>query len=121
MPMTTQNVGELLKSAVERRDAETLLSLYDDNAQLRVIDRDHPPSSPMELRGKQAIGNYQREVFKREMAHHIDTEVVGDGHLAFSESCQYADGTRVYLQSTCEVKNGKIVREVDVQAWDEHK
>jgi hypothetical protein len=37
------------------------LSLYADDAVLRRIDRNNPPSSPFELRGKEQIAGYWRD------------------------------------------------------------
>jgi ketosteroid isomerase-like protein len=44
-----------LRSAIESRDAATILTWYGDDAVLTVIDRDHPPSSPAFHRGRGAI------------------------------------------------------------------
>lgn len=108
-----------LHSAIESCDVERMLNLYADNAELRVIDRNHPPSQPLEIHGKQAIGSYLRDIYGREMTHRVLGEVVGRNGLSFSEDCEYPDGTHVFGSFTVELEGGMIVRETEVQAWDE--
>ena len=43
------------RKAVEGNDAKALAAFYADDAELRVIDQDHPPSRPLVLKGKPAI------------------------------------------------------------------
>jgi hypothetical protein len=44
-----------LRTALEESDARSLLELYADNATMKVVDRNRPPSSPMILDGKHKI------------------------------------------------------------------
>jgi hypothetical protein len=53
------------------------------------------------------------------MTHPFENEVVGEGRIAFMEACEYPDRTRVPGAGTLEVRDGKIVRQVNVEAWDE--
>jgi hypothetical protein len=52
---------EALRRAHERRDLDLRLGLYADDAVLRRVDRNNPPSSPLELRGKEQIAGYWRD------------------------------------------------------------
>ena len=122
--MATQATGgaldfEGLRRAIEGRDAETLVGYYADDAEVLTINRNSTPSSPAVLRGKEDIGEYLRDVCGREMTHHVENEVVGDDRIAFQEACEYPDGTRVLGAETLELRGGKIVRQVNVEAWDE--
>ncbi len=121
--MAMQSAGaidiETLRAAAEERNAEAMLELYADDAEYVRVDRNSSPSSPMKLRGKGEIAEYLRDVFGREMTHRIENEVVGEDRVAFNWACQYPDGTKVLAAETCEVRDGKIVRQVSVQAWDE--
>ena len=38
-----------LRRAIETRDGATLAGFYTDDALLRIIDQNHPPSHPMEI------------------------------------------------------------------------
>ena len=110
---------EALRRADEQNDVELLASFYADDAKAYLISKDNPPSSPFELRSKEEIAEYLRDVCGREMKHNIEREVVGEDRIAFNEACEYPDGTRVLAATTLEVKEGKISRQVTVEAWDE--
>ncbi len=73
----------------------------------------------MVLRGKQEIAEYWKDIFGREMSHHVQDEVLGEERVAFNDACEYPDGTRVLGAENLDVRDGKIVRHVSVQAWDE--
>ena len=121
--MTTHVSGgldfETLRRAIEDRDAETLVGLYADDAELHTVNRNTTPSSPSVLKGKEEIAAYLRDVCGREMTHRVENEVVGEGRIAFMEACEYPDGTRVLGAGTLDVRDGKITRQVTVEAWDE--
>jgi hypothetical protein len=121
--MTMQVSGgldfETLRRAIEDRDADTLAGLYADDAEIQTVNRNTTPSSPSVLKGKEEISEYLRDVCGREMTHRVENEVVGEGRIAFMEACEYPDRTRVPGAGTLEVRDGKIVRQVNVEAWDE--
>jgi nuclear transport factor 2 (NTF2) superfamily protein len=110
---------EALRRAAEGKDPEAMLSLYADDAEYVRVDRNNTPSSPMALSGKEEVGEYLRDVFSREMTHRIVNEVVGEDRAAFNWACEYPDGTKVLAAKTVELREGKIMRQVSVQAWDE--
>jgi nuclear transport factor 2 (NTF2) superfamily protein len=121
--MATQAPGgldfETLRRAIEERDAETLVGFYAEDAEVHTVNRNTTPSSPQVLRGKEQISEYLRDVCSREMTHRVENEVVGENRIAFQEACEYPDGVRVLGAETLEVRDGKIVRQVNVEAWDE--
>jgi hypothetical protein len=39
--------------------------------------------------------------------------------VAYSESCQYRDGTRVLSESMITLRDGKISEQITIEAWDE--
>lgn len=110
---------EVLRGAIEGRDAETLISFYAEDAEFLTVNRNSTPSSPFVMRGKEEIGEYLREVGSREMTHKVENVVVGEDRIAYLEACEYPEGTRVLGAETLEVRDGKIVRQVNVEAWDE--
>ena len=110
---------EQLRRAEEQRDLDAMLDLYADDAEMRIVNRNTPPSSPFVLRGKQEIAEYLKDVFGREMTHSIENEVVGEDRLAFNVACEYPDGTRVLASENMQLRNGKVVRQLEVVAWDE--
>jgi hypothetical protein len=104
--------------AVEGRDADALIGFYAEEATLRIIDRDNPPSSPRELRGRRAIADYYKDVCGRAMTHQVETGIGDDNHLAFTQACTYPNGGRVMCAGMLDLDRGKIVRQTNVQAWD---
>ena len=110
---------QALRRSAEGKDAETMLDLYAEDAEYVRVDRNHTPSSPMTLRGKEAIAEYYKDVFARDMTHRIEREVVGEDRAAFNWECEYSDGVKVLAATTLELRDGKILRQVNVEAWDE--
>ena len=110
---------EAMRRAIEELDAEALVDLYADDAKIRVVNKNTTPSSPFELRGKEKITEYLREVCGRAMSHRIEGEVIGDDRVAFQEACEYPEGTRVLTAITLVLRDGKIVKQTNVEVWDE--
>lgn len=110
---------EALRRADEGRDAETLAGFYSEDAEVVLISKDNPPSSPLELRGKEAISGFVRDVCGRDIESRIENEIVGVDRIAFNVACEYPDGTKVLAATTLKVRDGKILRQVTVEVWDE--
>jgi ketosteroid isomerase-like protein len=110
---------EALRQAIENLDANRLVSLYADDAEMLTVNRYTTPSSPKVLKGKEDIAEHLRDVCGRAMTHRVENEVIGENRVAFNEACEYPDGTRVLAAMTLEVRNGKVVHQVNVEAWDE--
>ena len=107
-----------LRRAIESRDGVTLAGFYTDDAVLLIIDVNNPPSHPLEIRGHDAITAYCADVCGRTMTHRVDNAVAEGDRLLFNQTCTYPDGKRVFCAATLELSNGKIARQVSVQAWD---
>ncbi|MEA2256085.1 MAG: hypothetical protein QOG35_2130 [Solirubrobacteraceae bacterium] len=115
---TTAFDVQALRRGIEDRDADTLIGLYADDAELSTVDRDNPPSRPRVLRGRDEIAEQLRDVCGRDMTHALERVVVDGDSAAFVESCRYADGTRVLCVAALDLQDGLIVRQSGVQAWD---
>jgi hypothetical protein len=109
---------EQLRRGIEGQ-AQTLLSLYADDAELRVVDRNTQPSHPKVLHGRDEISEMLNDVYSRDMTHKLERCVVQGDQAAFSESCEYPDGVRVLAESMVSLRDGKIVDQTLIQAWDE--
>jgi hypothetical protein len=110
---------ETLRRAVEGNTGNNLLSLYSDDAEFRIIDRNTQPSHPKVLHGRAEIAEMLDDVYSRDMTHHLDQCVIQGDHAAFTESCEYEDGTRVLAESMITLRDGKIAEQILIQAWDE--
>src|SRR5919112_1476532 len=84
------------RDALERRDAHALLDVFADDAVLVSYSERNRPSS----------------------AHTIEDAVVGDDRFAGTERCVYASGEHVVSTFICHLRDGKIARQVGVEAWD---
>lgn len=111
--------AEVLRQGWQECDAELLLNLYADEAEVRIVDRDNPPSAPFELHGREAITEYLQDAFSSKATHRVENAIVGNDRAAYNVACQYPGGIRVLYAGIVEVRNGKILRETGVQAWDE--
>ncbi|MFK8906042.1 nuclear transport factor 2 family protein [Streptomyces sp. YS-3] len=110
---------ETLRRGIEGHDAKALLSLYADDAEVRVVDRNSQPSRPMVMHGQGEISRMLDDVYGRDMTHKMEQCVVQGDTVAYTESCEYPDGVRVLANSMMSLKEGKIVDQTVVQAWDE--
>jgi hypothetical protein len=108
-----------LRRGVEDRDLAAMMSLYDDDAEVSVVDQRHTPSQPQRIRGAGQIREFLSDVLGRDMTHRLDHLVVGDSTVSFVERCSYPDGSRVTASSALDIERGRIVREEILQAWDE--
>ena len=98
---------DTLRRAVEGNTPDTLLSLYTDDAEIRVVNRNAQPSSPKVLRGRDEIADMLTDVYSRDMTHKLEGCVVQGDNAAYSESCEYADGVHVMSESMITLRDGK--------------
>ncbi|MFI2204994.1 nuclear transport factor 2 family protein [Streptomyces sp. NPDC020192] len=110
---------ETLRRAIEGNTGNSLLALYADDADIRIVDHNNQPSHPTVLHGRGQIAELLDDVYSRDMTHKLDQCVVQGDHVAFTETCQYGDGTRVLAESMLTLRNGKIADQLIIQAWDE--
>ncbi|MFD5657538.1 nuclear transport factor 2 family protein [Streptomyces hirsutus] len=108
-----------LRRGLESPTAAPLTALYADDAELRIVDRNTQPSHPMVLHGRDEISAMLDDVYSRDMTHRLERCVVQDDQAAFSETCVYPDGVRVYAESMVSLRDGRITEQTMIQAWDE--
>jgi hypothetical protein len=120
MPIMTRPVNSAtIKRAIETGDGRTLASFYATDAVARIIDRDHPPSKPREIKGRAAIATYWDEVCSRPSIHSVNTSIAEGNRMAFTQACAYPNGVKVFSMAILQLENGRIVDQTIVQAWDE--
>ena len=107
-----------MQRGFEQHDLSTIVQCYADDAEVRIIDHDHPPSSPLHLSGRQEIENYYRDILSRDMEHRLSGGIGSGDSVAFAEECEYSDGTHVFASELCHLKDGRIHQQTIVQAWD---
>jgi hypothetical protein len=108
---------EALRHAIEHCDLDVMLGFYAEDAQLSIVNADTPHTSPFELRGKAEIAKHLRVTYGQEASHRVERDAaVGEDRVTFREACEYSDGGRVWVETTLEVRDSKIVRQVEVVA-----
>ncbi|UGS35350.1 nuclear transport factor 2 family protein [Capillimicrobium parvum] len=107
-----------LRRGIEARDAASLMDLYAEDATIERVDAQNPPSSPVRIAGRDAIRAALEDVYARDMTHRVESVAVGPDAVGYTVRCSYPDGTRVLCAAVAELRDGRIVREVGVQAWD---
>lgn len=111
---------ETLRQGIEGDQAANLLSLYADDAELRIVDRNTQPSNPRVLHGRSEIGELLEDVYSRDIkAHKLEKCIMQGDQVAYTESCEYSDGVRVFAESMITLRDGKIAEQIMLQAWDE--
>jgi len=101
-----------LRHAIEGCEPDLILGFYAEEANLNIVNAQR--SIPFELCGKAEIAKYLRAAFGQEASHRVEEEVVGEDRVTFREACEYPDGGRVVVETTLDVRAGKIIRQVDV-------
>jgi hypothetical protein len=110
---------ETLYLGIESCDPDLLLGFYADDARLSIVNTETPHAPPFELWGRGEIAKHLRATFGQEASHRVERDAaVGEDRVTFREACEYSDGGRVVVETTLEVRDGKIIRQVDVVASD---
>ncbi len=110
---------EALLLCIERCDPDQMLGFYADDAELSIVDaRASRAAHPFELCGKAEVAKHLHAVHGQRASHRVERVTVNGGRATFREACEYPDGSRVLVETTLEVRGGKIVRQVDVLVRD---
>jgi hypothetical protein len=105
-------------AAIEGRDADALSAAYAEDAVVVLLDRDHPPSAPLTLSGREAIHAWYRDVCGRNIQHTVPVLIQDSGGFAFRQECRYDDGGRVVCLAVATVVDGLISHQTGSQTWD---
>ena len=106
------------KRVFEDQDVEGWLSYYDDSAEWLEYRHANPPRSPNRMAGKKEIGAFLGRVKGSNVQLKITDEIVGETRAAFCLTVVMASGKRIIEHIIVHYANGRIVKQVDVEAWD---
>ena len=109
---------EAFKRGYEGWDIEALLALYADEVELIQIDRDNPPSSPRVRHGKEVFKGMFEHCAAAGVKATVENAVAGEDRAAATVTCEFPGGRRVIANASFELRNGRIVRELDIQSGD---
>jgi hypothetical protein len=110
---------ETYREAVHAHDERRILEAYADDAVVIAYSERNRPGSARAIEGRSQIEAWLHDVMERNLKHTLSNEVVGDDRFSFIETCVYPSGEHVVGAYACEVRDGKIVRQVGSEAWDE--
>ena len=104
--------------AVRALDAEAWLSYFDDEAEWVEYKHSRPPSAPRLIRGKEEISAFLGRIAGGGIEVELGDEIVGPERAAFCLWVTLPDQRRIVENVIIHFRNGRIVRQVDVEAWD---
>ena len=107
-----------LARGLEQLDVNAVLELYADDLEQIEMDDKTPPSSPRVRHGKEIVGQMLRSCAEHGVALRVDNLVPGDERAALTIACEFPSGRKVVANSILELRDGKIARQIDVQARD---
>ena len=103
--------------AVERGDLVYQLARYAPDADVRIVDPDHPPSDPRILRGTSDILTWLVDFETCDLGVEITHLIDGGDRFAFTQQWRTVDGTAVVAVSTSELQDGLIAMQHIIVAW----
>lgn len=106
------------KRAFVTQDVARWASFFADNAEWIEYKHSHPPHSPRRMVGKAQIEAFLSQVKAGSIVLTIEDEVVGPTRAAFRVWCTLPNGKRIIEHVILHLADGKISRQVDVEAWD---
>ena len=104
------------KKAFEGKDLDRWLLFYAQEAQWIEYRHISPPRAPNQMIGKQQIAEFLTGVCSADFDITIADEVITADRVAFSVDCAFPDGKHVFEHVIARIEDGKIVRQVDVEA-----
>jgi ketosteroid isomerase-like protein len=104
--------------AVETKDVPRWLDFYADDAEWLEYKPTAPPSAPVRMAGRETIHRFLSAVSSSEVRLEVGDEVVGPERAAFRITCTLPDGRRILEHVIVHLRDGRIVRQVEVEAWD---
>lgn len=109
---------DAFKRAYEEWDIEVLVGLYADDLELVQIDRDHPPSSPRVLHGRDVLRGMLEHCAAAGVKATVESTVASDERAAATVICEFPGGRKVLANAIMELDDGRVVRERDVLSGD---
>jgi hypothetical protein len=106
------------KSAMERKDPDSWFGFYADEAEWTEYRHFSPPRDPNRMTTKEQIADFIRRVCSSDVDITIGDEVIASERLAFSIDVALPDGKHIFEHTIADIENGKITRQVEVEAWD---
>ena len=118
MAMAAEFDFAAFRTAFETGNAAAWAEFFADDAEWLEYRHSDPPRSPNRIQGRGAIAAFVEGVAAADLEIRIHDEVIGDERVAFAATIDLPDGRRVIEHVILHVEDGRIRRQVDVEAWD---
>lgn len=115
---SAESVLAAFRDALHRHDEQALIDVYAEDAVMTVYSERNRPSTARSAQGREQIAASIHDVMSRNLQHTISNEVASGDRFACTETCVYPTGEKVIGTLICDVRDGKIVRQVGGEAWD---
>ena len=106
------------KLAFEAKDAVRWIEFFADDAEWNEYRNQDPPARPRQIRGKAEIRRYVESLARGSPSRTIESEVISGDRVAFRTWTVLLGGQRIVEHVILEIIDGKISKQVDVEAWD---
>jgi ketosteroid isomerase-like protein len=106
------------KRAFVTQDVPAWLAFFAGDAEWLEYRHNAPPRAPNRMIGKQEIGDFLARVQASGVTLTLEDEVVGPNRAAFCVWVTFPDGSRIIENIIIHFEDGRITRQVDVEAWD---
>ena len=110
---------DAFRRGYEEWHIDALLALYADEVELIQIDRDNPPSSPRVRHGREVFRGMFEHCAAAGVKATVENAVAAEDRAAATVTCEFPGGRKVVANAILELRDGRIVRERDVQAGDQ--
>jgi ketosteroid isomerase-like protein len=99
-------------------DMEALLGCYAEEVEIVQIDRDNPPSAPRVRHGRETIEGMARHCAGAGVKATVEGAVADGDRAAATITCEFPGGRRVVGNSILTLRDGRIVRQLDLAIGD---
>ena len=107
------------RRAFEDQNVAAWLEFYADGIEWLEYRHNAPPRSPNRMAGKEQVGAFLHRVKASNVRLAISDEIIGPTRAAFCLTVDLASGKQIIEHIIIHYNGGKIVRQVDVEAWDQ--
>lgn len=105
-------------AAIEGKDVPAWSAFFTEDAEWLEYRERNPPRAPNVMRGIGEIRRFLEGVAASPLELRLSHEVVGPVRCAYRLTVDFDDGRQIIEHVIVEVAGGRVVREVDVEAWD---
>lgn len=110
---------DAFKQAFISQDVDRWVAFYAPDAEWIEYRHTNPPHAPNRMVGQSDIKAFLTRVKASNISFAITDEILGPTRAAFCVTCTLSDGARRIIEHVIiHYSNGKITRQVDVEAWD---